>query len=852
VLKVALRGLFAHKVRLVATALAILLGVAFVTGTNVLAASVAKGFDQIFSDVYDDIDTVVRSTVEIRTPFGAQRSRVDGALVAGLRDLPDVAAAEGQVEGDLRVIGRDGEPVGVDQGPSTFGLNWLTEPTLNGWSILEGRPPQSADEVVLDDRTARDGGYGLGDDVQVSVQQGERFFTLVGIASFGDSGGFELRAALFDTATAQELVAEPGTFDFISVTAAEDVSQDELRQEVAASLPLDAEAITGDEFIDENQDVLAEAIGLIEQMLLVFGYVALGVGAFIIYNTFAIIIAQRNRELALLRALGASRSQVLRSVVLEALSVGVVASTIGIGIGVLIGIGLKTALESLGFGLTSIPTVIRLRDVVVALLIGTVVTTLSAILPAVRAARVSPLAALREVAYDHGRVSWRRAAAGSLLLVLGVLLILQALFVAVDDVLIGVGRGAAVTFVAVIVLGPVVARPLSRAIGAPMPQLGRVTGRLARDNAMRSPRRTAATASALMIGVGLVGFIAVVAASLQASIASGIDRAVGADLVIGTAGGGGGPGNGLSPTLAREVADSPAVDVVSPQRLDFAEVAGSGQFVIAIDPVAFPQIVDLDVVDGSFADLAEGGVAVPSFVAEDEGWSVGTPLPAKFLAQTEAVLPVVAIYETDLPIQGAGLFISTALFDATFPITDQVDDLLYVKLADGVTGAEGLAALQPVVDRYPIAEMQDLDQFKQEQIDEINQFLLVIYALLALALVIAIIGIINTLLLSVYERTHEIGLLRAIGMSRRQVGSAVCWEAVLIALIGTVLGLAVSVLFGWAIVSALEDQGARVFALPWSTMALIVVLAAVAGLVAALYPAFRASRLNVLDAIATE
>lgn len=850
-LKVTLRGLLAHKVRLVATALAVLLGVAFVSGTNVLAGSVAKTFDQIFSDVYQNIDTVVRSTVQIRTPFGIQRARVDGALVDTLRPLPGVAAVEGQVEGELRVIGTDGEPIGADQGPATFGLNWLTEPSLNGWRLVDGAPPTSADHVVLDEDTAKDGGYALGDVVDVAVQQGVRSFTLVGTARFGESGGFDLRAALFTTPTAQELVAEPGRFDFISVTG-DDVSQAELQRTVSAAIPLDTEAITGDAFIDENQDALAEAIGLIEDVLLIFGYVALGVGAFIIYNTFAIIIAQRNRELALLRALGARRAQVLRSVLLEAAVVGLLASLVGIGVGILIGIGLKTVLESLGFGFTAIPTVIRLDDLAVALLIGTTVTILSAVLPALRASRVSPLAALRESAYEHGRPSWLRAAAGCALLVLGVVLILRALLTETEDVLPAVGRGAAVVFVAVIVLGPVVARPLSRVLGAPMPSLSRVTGRLARENAMRSPRRTAATASALMIGVGLVGFIAVVAASVQASIVRGIDRAVGADIVINTVGGGGGPGNGLSPALTDAIADVDVVDVVSPQRVDFAEVAGAGQFVIAIDPESFVEIIDLDVVEGSFADLADGGIAVPKYIADQERWGVGTRLPAKFLQQTEAVLPVVAIYETDLPIQGAGLFISIDLFNRTFPVSDQVDDLVYVKLADGVDGAEGIEALTPIVEQHPLAQMQDLDQFKQEQVDEINQFLLVIYALLALALVIAIIGIVNTLLLSVYERTHEIGLLRAIGMSRRQVGSSVCWEAVLIALIGTVLGLTMAVLFGWAVVRALADQGARVFSIPVSGLVSIVVLAALAGLAAALYPAFRASRLDVLAAIAAE
>jgi putative ABC transport system permease protein len=851
VLHVTVRGLLAHKVRLVATTLAVLLGVSFVTATNVLAASVSTSFDRVFSDIYEDLDAVARSSVQIRTPFGPQRARVREAVVADIARVEGVTAVEGQVEGDLRVIGRDGEPLGADQGPPTSGLNWPTSPELNGWELLEGAPPTTPDQVVLDQRTTTDGGFRLGDAVDVAVQQGVRGFTLVGVVGFGDSD-FEPRAALFETTTAQDLVAEPGMFDFIGVAADSGVSQRELTTRIASAVPDDVEVISGQDFIEESQDTFAEFIGLIEQALLVFGYVALGVGAFIIYNTFAIIIAQRTRELALLRALGASRRQVASSVVLEALVVGAMASILGIGVGIVIGFGLKVGLERLDFGLTAIPTVIRPGDIVLAFAIGTLVTTLSAVFPAIRASRVAPLAAMREVAYEHQQVTWRRVAAGLALLAAGVSMVLNALYRTSEDVLLGVGRGAAVAFIGVIVLGPVVARPLSRVLGVPVRRLGRVTGRIARENAMRNPRRTAATSSALMIGVGLVGFISVLAASFQASITDAIDKTVGADIIVNPVGGGGGPGNGLSPTLADDLAASPAAALVSRQRVDFAEVDGTGQFVVAVDPATFPEIVRLDIEEGAFADLAAGGIAVPRSLADEQGWSVGTVLPARFLQQSEAQLPVVAIYDTDLPFAGAGLFISTELFDRTFPLTDRVDDVVYVTLADGIDGATGAAILQPIVDQYPTAKLQDLDQFKQEQVDEIGQFLLVIYALLALALVIAVIGIVNTLLLSVHERTREIGLVRAIGMRRGQVASSVFWEALLIALIGTTIGLVVAVFFGWAVISALADQGARVFAVPARDLVLVVVLAAVAGLMAALYPAFRASRLDVLEAIATE
>jgi putative ABC transport system permease protein len=347
-LRLTIRGLLAHRVRLVATTLAVLLGVSFVTATNVLAASVSTSFDRRLSDVYDDLDAVVRSSVEINTPFGAQRGRVPDTVLADVAGTEGVGAAEGQVEGELRVIGPDGAPLGEEQGPPTSGVNWLTSMDLNGWDLLEGEPPIGPDQVVLDQRTATDGAFDVGDLVEVSVQAGVRRFTVVGVAGLGNSD-FQPRAALFETATAQELLADPGMFDFIGVAAAPGVSQDELTTRIADSLPDGSEVVSGRDFIKENQDIFAEFIGLIEQALLIFGYVALGVGAFIIYNTFAIIIAQRTRELALLRALGASRRQVAVSVVLEALTVGATASLLGIGLGVVLGIGLKVGLERLDF-----------------------------------------------------------------------------------------------------------------------------------------------------------------------------------------------------------------------------------------------------------------------------------------------------------------------------------------------------------------------------------------------------------------------------------------------------------------------------------------------------------------------
>ena len=850
-LKVTLKGLRAHKVRLVATAVAVLLGVAFMAGTQVLTSSVSASFDKVFADVYAPIDVVVRSSTEVDTPFGSQRTRVDGSLVGTQASVPGVAAAEGQVVAQIRVLGRDGKPLVASQGPPNFGLNWLTSPELNGWTIVDGSPPVDDSEIVLDAKTARDGGYAVGDDVGVALTDGVHTFEVVGIARFGDVdtwGGAQ--AALFDTITAQELVVgEPGRFDWISL-AGDGVSQSELQARVADVLPPGTEAVTGADFTKESQDAFQKLISIFNTFLLAFALIALFVGSFIIYNTFSVIVAQRTRELALLRALGARRGQVLASVLLEAAVVGLVASAVGVVGGILLAMGLDALLRNIGFAGPPTPLVVPVSAVVSSLAVGTLITLAAAIGPARRAATIPPIAAMRDLGTESTAASVRRIAIGVAMLVLGVVLTWQGLFGSADGNLQLLGLGALLCLLAMTVLGPVTGPGLAAVLGAPLPLLLGVDGRMARENALRNPRRTASTASAVMIGVALVGFIAVTAQSVKASTAAAIDASVKGQYVISSDGFG---PTALPASVAEQVRALPEVKAAAGLRGTFAEVDGSNRLVLASDPTELTQLIEIQDVQGSLDALDDDGIAVTEKTATDRGIALGQEVTATFLQGTRQ-LRVEAIYDTRFPIRGPGWLVSRHLFDAIVPPPLQTDSAVYVQLQDASDAAVAAArpALQAIVDGVPGAELQDVGEYRRAQTAQADQFLLVVYVLLALALVIATVGVINTLLLSVVERTRELGLLRAVGMTRRQVRSSIRWESLIIAFIGTLTGLVLGLVFGWALVRSLRDDGITAFQIPWRQLIVIVELTFLAGIGAATYPAWRASRLDVLAAIATE
>jgi putative ABC transport system permease protein len=842
----------AHKVRLIATAVSVLLGVAFMSGTQVLTSSVSASFDKVFADVYASIDVVVRSTNEVDTPFGPERTRISEAVLPTLVGVPGVEAAEGQVVGQIRVLDKDNQPLVSAQGPPNFGLNWLTSPALNGWTIVDGTSPVAPSDIVLDAKSAKDGNYAVGDTVNVSITNGVQPFKVVGIAKFGKLetwGGAQ--AALFATTTIQTLVGEPGMYDWISVAGQNNESQTQLSDEISKVIPPGTEAITGAEFTEESQSAFQKIIGIFSTFLLVFALIALFVGSFIIYNTFSIIVAQRTKELALLRALGASRGQVLRSIILEALFVGLIASIIGVGFGILLAIGLNKLMQSIGFSGPDTPIVIPPVAVFVSLLVGTIITLVSALFPARRAATVPPIAAMRDVAVDRTGASRLRVAFGLILLALGAFMLWFGLNGNSDSGLQIIGGGAFFVFIALTVIGPVIATPFASVLGWPLQKASRITGRLARENAMRNPRRTSTTASALMIGIGLVGFIAVTAQSVKASTVDAINQSVTGQYVVTTESFG---STALPQSMATELDGVAGVDVAAGISATFANINNSGKIILAVDPNAISQVIEFDDVDGSFASLGIGEIAASEKLAEEKQIKIGDPIELVFLQGGATTLTLGSIYKTEFPIQGPGWIISTDQFNTLVPPSQQTFLSIYIKLDD--TSAAGVDAALPgltaVTDTVPGAKLQNLDEYKKAQTDQVNQFLQIVYVLLALALIIAIVGVVNTLLLSVYERTRELGLLRAVGMSRRQVRSTIRLESVIISLMGTLIGLVIGIIFGWALVTALVDEGITSFAIPWSQLFIIVIIAILAGVGAALYPARRAARLDVLRAISSD
>ena len=851
-LKVTLRGLMAHKVRLIATAISVLLGVAFMSGTQVLTSSVSASFDKVFADVYASIDVVVRSSNKVETPFGSQRTRISETVIPTITGVPGVEAAEGQVVGQIRVLDKEGEPLVATQGPPNFGLNWLTSQSLNGWNLVEGRAPSGATDIVLDAKTAKDGKYAIGDEVGVSVTKGVQTFTVVGIAKFGklDTWG-GAQAALFATPTLQALVGEPGMYDWISIAGRNGVSQADLQESVSRVIPSGTQAITGKEFTEESQDAFQKIIGIFSTFLLVFALIALFVGSFIIYNTFSIIVAQRTRELALLRAIGASRGQILRSIILEAFFVGLTASIIGVGFGILLAIGLNKLMQSIGFSGPNTPIVIPPVAVAVSLLVGTIITLVSAVFPARRAATVPPIAAMRDVAVDRTGASRRRVVIGVVLLALGAFLLWYGLNGDSDAGLQMIGGGAFLVFIALTIVGPVIAGPFANVLGWPLQKASRITGRLARENAMRNPRRSSTTASALMIGIGLVGFIAVTAQSIKASTVDAINQSVTGQYVVTTEGFG---STALPQSLATDLDAVPGVKVAAGISGTFAVIMDSSKILLATDPAAITKVITFEDVEGSFEGLGIGEIAASDKLAKDKNLTIGQSIPATFLQSGPTTLVLTSIYKTEFPTQGPGWIISTDEFNAVVPPAQQTYSAIYVGLDDTSSGAvaNALPDLTAVTDTVPGAKLQNLSEYKKAQTDQVNQFLQIVYVLLALALIIAIVGVVNTLLLSVYERTRELGLLRAVGMSRRQVRSAIRLESVIISLMGTLIGLVIGIIFGWALVTALVDEGITTFAIPWSQLVIIVVIAIIAGVGAALYPARRAARLDVLRAISSE
>lgn len=838
------KGLMAHKFRLLSTYIAVLLGVSFVAGTLVLSDTLQKTFDELFTDVNQGVDVNVRSKAAFTSgdDTGAtDREPVPASLVDTVAAIDGVRTAVGGVQGYAALIDKDGEAI-IPQGPPTIGVSFSAVEELSPLEFTVGNGPARDDQIAIDRRTAEDNDFAVGDRIDVLLQDGTRTFELVGIFKFGEAdnlAGATLTA--FTPPAAQEAFNKVGKWDSIDVVADDGVDEAELRRRIDAVLPAEYEAVTGQKVADEASASVKEGLGFFTTLLLVFAAVALFTGSFIIFNTFSIIVAQRIREMALLRALGASRRQVTRSVLAEALVVGFVAAVSGIVLGLGMAKGLTALFDALGMDIPGGGLVMKTRTWVVSLILGVVVTTAAALIPARKAGRVPPVAAMRETMAEPASSLRRRLVSGGVVLGAGLLLLFAGLFG--DGGISLVGLGSMLAFIGISMLAPAVARPMSRILGAPLPRLFGVPGTLAQQNAMRNPRRTASTASALIIGLGLVSAVAVMAASAKASVAEVVNDSVTADYVLTAQSFG-----NFSPNLARDLAQADGIEAVTGIRGGEVEIEGDRKFLQAVDPATVEELLVIDMIEGDVAALRASQLLVSEELADSLGWGPGDNVTLKFARTGERTFIVGGVYE---PTELLGdITTSTDAFEANY--SNPLDFVVLVKGAAGTPAAQVRATIEKAAEAFPNIDVRDRGEYIREIEDQVNQMLTLVYALLMLAIFIALIGIMNTMALSVFERTRELGLARAVGMSRRQLRRMIRWESVVVSLLGATVGLVVGIGFGRALVSALADEGFTTFTVPAGTLVGFLVFAGVAGMGAAILPARRASRLNVLTAIASE
>ncbi len=849
-LRATLRSIFAYKLRLALTGLSIILAVAFVAGTFIFTDSLQKAFTDLTSTRQPDLIVSPKTTFTSRFTADSETLTMPAALGAKVSAVPGVAEVAPWVQvRNVNLIGPDGKPVGGQAGPQSAGIgeSWITVPSVAEWELASGKAPTGPDQVVIDKTTSEETGYGIGSKVTVLLPSGSRVQpTVVGTAQASlSSSGAGATLVSWDLPTAETLLTKPGQITQLRVKAEPGVSQDALKQSVDKVLPDTVTSQTGAESAQDFAKQLNERLGFLNTFLLVFALIALFVAAFLIYNTFSILVAQRTRELALMRAIGATKGQVNRAVLVEAVVVALVATTVGLLLGVLVALGLK-GLFSLagaplpGGGLTFLP-----RTFVVAYGIGLVVTLISAVIPARRASSIPPVAALREDASLPPKSLRVRGIVGAALVIIAVIFAYLALNAGGGTraaTLLGVSALAAI--IGALALAPVAARVILPLLATPFG--GSAMGRLARENSRRNPRRTAATAGALMIGLTLISALSVIASSTAKSTDAVVDDVIGADYVIL-----GANFQPFPPTVYSAVKDTPGIGTSTYVRSAVALLPGGdeqGSIITVLDPAKIAEVLNITMSQGNIADLeAPGTVIVDTKRAAETNLKVGSTIDVVTLKGPKQV-KVVGLYEP------AGFFQGFASGYATGKQlgAPDLDSAVYLKLAPGADAKAVRADLDARLKPYPTATVQDQSEFKAQIRDQINQLLVFILALLVLAVFIAFLGIVNTLALSVFERTREIGLLRAVGATRAQIRRMILIESVLIAIFGSILGLVLGVLYGVGLQRVLASEGISELAIDVPQLAIFLIIAAVGGVIAALWPAWRASRLDVLKAIATD
>jgi putative ABC transport system permease protein len=857
---VALKGLAGRKLRALATAVAIVLGVAMVSGTYVLTDTIKAAFDQIFAGSYKNTAAVITGKSVVDFAQGGSPT-VSESVLAKVRQLPDVKTAAGQIfnlndSSDYgKLIGRDGEPLGSSGNPTfAFGLDPRLG-DLNPMTLTEGRWAARPTEIVIDSASAKSGKFAVGDTIGAAVQGPIRRYRITGIAQFGsvDSlGGATI--AIFDTKTAQRLLGKPG-YDLISVSAKPGVSPNALVGEIKPLLPASAQVRTGSEQAKESAKDIADFTTFIQYFLLAFGVVALFVGAFVIFNTLSITVAQRTRELATLRTLGASRRQVLRSVLAEGFLIGIVASAFGLAVGIGLAKGLGALMAAMNLDLPKAGTVFEARTAIVSMTLGTVVTLLASVAPALKATKVPPIAAVREGAeLPRGRFAAHRTAVAVSVVALSLALLGYGLFVHGVDTgprLLSLAVGVLGLFVGVALTASKLARPLASVLGRPFAGYGGAAGKLARENAMRNPARTASTAAALMIGLALVTMVATLGRGLVTSDKSSLKHQVRADYVVTSK-------NGWDPfsrAAGNAAAAAPGVTVASSVRNEQALVQGDEVRVDGIDPATFPAVYRYDWVQGSNATLAglgRNGAAIRKKWSDEHHVGLGDRITVVNPAGGRSSYVVRGIYTQPKfgsidPVLGS-IAISQRAFDSSFERPQNAYTFLNVR---GGSNPRTSAALERALAAYPDAKVATRLDWVETRAGDVNQLLNLLYVLLALSVVVSLFGMVNTLVLSVFERTRELGMLRAVGMTRRQVRRMIRHESVVTALIGAALGLPLGLFLAGLVTRALSDQGVA-FAVPAKLLVAFVAVAIAAGILAAVAPARRASRLKVLESLQYE
>jgi putative ABC transport system permease protein len=842
-LKVSLRNLLVNKLRLFLTVTAVTVGVAFVSGTFVLSDTMVKAFDELYTGLSSETDVVVKSEpafdADVTTNGGAVRP-MDEDMVATVADVAGVELAEGAVFGFAIIIDSNGDAIQPGGAP-TFGMSLGDERLAGDATYREGRAPSGADEVAIDARTVEGAGFEVGDSVQVVFEEGTDTFTLVGIVGFGETDSI-LGATLagFDLATAQDVMGKEGLVDEIGVKAEDGVSAGELRDRITEVLPDGVEALTGEQVAADGTEAVEDAMGIFTTVLLVFAGVALLVGSFVIWNTFNVLVAQRRREVALLRAVGASRRQVLSGVLVEAAAIGLVSG----GIGLLVGVGLATGIRSLltliGIEMPTTSPAVETRTVLVGLTVGLVVTVVAAILPAWSAARVSPMEALRDVVPPPAGSRRLRHAAGWALTVAGLAALVTC--AVVGNQRWGTVFASLAAFLGLLFVGPSLARGMAR-----LADHGRRGGgwRMAARNIGRNSRRAAATAMALTIGLTVVSAVAVTASSLKDSVTEAVSGGNRSDLILEPMG----AGLGISPAVADLLRARDDVADVVEFRETGAQVDGHNSLVTGLDTAGLDRVIDLGIETGSIEALRPGSILVSTDDADSLEVGVGDTVTVTFAETGKTTMEVVGTFSKGSLINASYVM---SLPDFAANVTSTLDAAIFVTNAPGVDPGGAKAAIEAAVADYPNVEVNDPADITADARASVDQLLGIVTALLLLAVVVAILGIVNTLVLSVVQRTRELGLLRAVGGTRRQVRAVIRRESVLMSLLGALTGVGLGTLPGVALSRALADEGITTISVPVSTLAIYLLVAVAVGLLAALGPARRASRVDVLKAITTE